>query len=98
MAICSNCYSGCAEITSDKCVKYTGLDIQVLGIKNGDSINYVAYALATWLASTLDGSGIKYELPAEDMCAIITDELIDCTDITVVEITRALSVAICTIY
>lgn len=95
MSTCSNCYSGCAEITSDKCVKYTGLDIEVLGIQNGDSVNYVTSAIAGFLTSVLDGSGIKYELDPGDMCTLVTDQLIDCTDITVVEITAALSNAIC---
>lgn len=97
MAICSNCYSGCTEIHSDKCIRYTGVDIEVLGIKNGDSVNYVQSAIIGFLVSTLDGSGIKYELDAENLCTIVSDELTDCTDITVVEITNALSKAICSI-
>lgn len=92
---CSNCYSGCVEIQSDKCVKYTGVDIDVLGVKNGDSMNYVTAAIAGFLTSTLDGSGIKYELDPSDMCTLVSDELADCTDITVVDITAALSNAIC---
>ena len=95
MSTCSNCYSGCVEIQSDKCIKYTGVDIGVLGIQNGDSINYVTAAIAGFLTSTLDGSGIKYELDPGDMCTLVSDQLTDCTDITVVEITSALSNAIC---
>ncbi|BCU97892.1 MAG: hypothetical protein CM15mV19_1420 [uncultured marine virus] len=45
---CSNCYNGCTEITSDKCVKYTGVDVPILGIKNGDSLSYVEQALITF--------------------------------------------------
>ena len=55
---CSNCYNGCTEITSDKCVKYTGVDVPVLGIQKGDSLSYVEQALITFLSSTLDGTGI----------------------------------------
>ena len=95
MSTCSNCYSGCVEIQSDKCVKYTGLDIELLGIKNGDSLNYVASCIAGFLVTVLDGSGIKYELDAENLCTLVSDELTDCTDITVVEITNALSKVIC---
>lgn len=93
--ICSNCYNNCTEITSDKCVKYTGLDIEILGIRNGDSINYVTSAIAGWLVSTLDASGIKYELNPENVCDIISNELDDCGDITQQDISNALAAAIC---
>jgi hypothetical protein len=42
---CSNCYNGCTEIVSDKCVKYTGLDVPALGIQNGDSLNFIEASL-----------------------------------------------------
>lgn len=35
---CPNCSNGCVETTSDKCVKYTGLDVPELGIYKGDSL------------------------------------------------------------
>lgn len=92
---CSNCYSGCVETQSDKCVKYTGLDIEVLGIKNGDSLSYITQAITGFLVSTLDGSGIKYELDPANVCARVSDELADCTDVTVVAITNALSKVVC---
>ena len=95
MSICSNCYNNCAEITSDKCVKYTGVDIEVLGIKNGDSINYVTAAIAGFLTSTLDASGIKYELDPGNICAIISDNLVDCADITQKDISNAIAAAVC---
>lgn len=94
---CSNCYSNCAEIQSDKCVKYTGIDNTVLGINNGDSLNYVTSALMGFLVSTLDASGIKYELEPENVCAIISAELVDCTDITQKDISNALAAVICAI-
>jgi microcystin-dependent protein len=97
MSICSNCYSNCAEIQSDKCVKYTGIDNTVLGINNGDSLNYVTSALMGFLVSTLDASGIKYELEPENVCALISAELVDCTDITQKDISNALSAVICAI-
>ena len=97
MSICSNCYSNCAEIQSDKCVKYTGIDITTLGINNGDSINYVVSAIMGFLITTLDASGIKYELEPGNVCTIISDRLIDCTDITQKDISNALAAAICAI-
>lgn len=95
MAICSNCYSNCAEIQSDKCIKYTGADITVLGIKNGDSMNYVTAAIAGFLTSTLDATGIKYEIDDENICTIVSDHLVGCTDISQKDISNALSAAIC---
>lgn len=94
---CSNCYTGCTQITSDKCVKYTGLANETLGIQNGDSLSFTQASIMGFLTTTLNGSGIKYELAAEDMCTISSQYLTDCTDITVVEITRALSKAICSL-
>lgn len=41
MSNCSNCYNGCTEIVSDKCVKYTGVDIPELGIVKGDPLSAV---------------------------------------------------------
>ena len=38
---CSNCFNGCAETTSDQCVKYTGVDIPELGITKGDPLSLV---------------------------------------------------------
>lgn len=92
---CSNCYSGCTQIHSDKCIKYTGIDIPVLGIQEGDSINYVQAAIMGFLVTVLDGSGIKYDLDSANLCDIVSNELQDCADITVVDITNALSAAIC---
>ena len=72
---CSNCYNGCSEITSDKCVRYTGIDVPVLGIKNGDSLSYVEQALIEFLVSTLDGSGIKVDIPQDIICDIVSSNL-----------------------
>lgn len=94
-APCSNCYSGCSEIVPDKCVKYTGIGMPVLGIQNGDSINYVTSALIGFVKTLIDGSGIKYTLDEDSLCTIVSTHLSDCTDITVVDITNALSAAIC---
>lgn len=35
---CKNCFNGCVTTMSDKCVKYTGDDVELLGIENGDSL------------------------------------------------------------
>ena len=79
---CSNCYNGCTEITSDKCVKYTGVDVPILGIKNGDSLSFVEQALITFLGSTLDGTGITPVIPPSDICPAVQANLDDCNPLT----------------
>jgi microcystin-dependent protein len=92
---CSNCYNGCTEIVSDKCVRYTGVDVPVLGIQTGDSLSYVEQALITFLTSTLDGTGIKIDLNQETLCAFVEDYLPTCGDITLVDVLNALTEAVC---
>jgi len=79
---CSNCYNGCTEITSDKCVKYTGVDVPVLGIQNGDSLSYVEQSLIGFLTSSLDGTGIFPVIPQTDICPSLQAELDDCNPLS----------------
>lgn len=95
MSNCSNCYNGCAEIVSDQCVKYTGIDIPVLGIQNGDSLSFVEQALITFLTSTLDGTGIKPNIDPAIICNLVQGYLPDCGDITAVDLFTALIKAAC---
>jgi len=92
---CSNCYNGCTEIVSDKCVRYTGIDVPVLGIQTGDSLSFVEQALITFLTSTLDGTGIKIDLNPDTLCAFVEDYLPTCGDITLVDVLNALTEAVC---
>lgn len=95
MSNCSNCYNGCTEIVSDQCVRYTGLDVPVLGIQNGDSLSYVEQALITFLTSTLDGTGIVITLPEGTYCELVTSYLPTCGDITAVNLFEALVKSAC---
>ena len=81
MSICSNCYNGCTEIVSDKCVRYTGIDVPVLGIQTGDSLSYVEQALIEFLTSTLDGTGIKLTIDPAIICNLVNQYLPDCEDL-----------------
>lgn len=93
---CSNCFNGCAEIVSDQCVKYTGIDVPVLGIKKGDSLSYVEQALITFLTSTLDGTGIKINIPeTTTICTLVQQYLPTCGDLTAVDLFNALIQAAC---
>lgn len=92
---CSNCFNGCAEIVSDQCVRYTGIDVPVLGIKNGDSLSFVEQALITFLTSTLDGTGIKIDINPAIICNLVKQHLPTCGDLTVVDFITALIKAAC---
>lgn len=92
---CSNCYNGCTEIVSDRCVKYTGIDIPILEIKTGDSLSYVEQALIQFLVSTLDGSGIKITLPQTVYCDVVKKYLPTCGDVTALNLFETLVKATC---
>ena len=92
---CTNCYNGCVEITSDKCVKYTGLDSIPLGITTGDSLLLVEEALISNVVSFLDGTGINITISPEDYCALVTSYLPEGSVFTAVELFRALVKAAC---
>jgi len=79
---CSNCYNGCTEVCSDKCVKYTGVDVPVLGIKHGDSLSFVEQSLITYLSSTLDGTGIFPIVPPATICPTVQGNLDDCNPLS----------------
>lgn len=95
MSNCSNCYNGCTEIVSDRCVRYTGIDVPVLGIQTGDSLSFVEQALITFLTSTLDGEGIKIDLAGINVCDLVNKYLPTCKDLTIVDISKALIQAAC---
>jgi microcystin-dependent protein len=92
---CSNCYNGCTEIVSDRCIKYTGIDVPVLGIQTGDSLSFVEQALITFLVSTLDGTGVKIDLAPTVVCTLVQKYLPTCKDLSIVDISKALIEAAC---
>ena len=92
---CSNCYNGCTEITSDKCVKYTGVDVPVLGIKNGDSLSYVEQSLIGFITSMLDGEGIVLNISPNVICEIVDKYLVDCETLNLPNVINALLRSVC---
>ncbi len=72
---CKDCYNGCAETTSDKCVKYTGPNIPELGIETGDNLASVEADIIAALISALNGSGIVLSIPARALCSLVAAEL-----------------------
>ena len=95
MSNCSNCYNGCTEIVSDRCVKYTGINVPVLGIQTGDSLSFVEQALITFLTSTLDGTGVKIDLGTTVVCELVNQYLPTCGDLSILDISKALIEAAC---
>lgn len=93
--ICSNCYNGCVETTSDQCVRYTGVDVPILGIKTGDSLSYVEQALITFLTSTLDGTGIVLPINPQIICEIVSKNLVSCEDLSLPNVITAIIKAVC---
>ena len=93
--ICSNCYNGCVETTSDQCVRYTGVDVPVLGIQTGDSLSYVEQALITFLTSTLDGTGIILPINPQIICEIVSKNLVSCEDLSLPNVISAIIQAVC---
>lgn len=95
MANCSNCYGGCTQIVSDKCVQYTGVNVPALDIKKGDSLSWVEQALITFLTATLDGSGITISLTTSDYCELVSQYLQECETVTALDLFKALVKAAC---
>lgn len=98
MSNCNNCYNGCAEIVSDQCVKYTGVNVPELNIETGDTLAYVEQQLTTFLVGTLDGTGINLAIDENIICDLVKQYLppcVSCTSITLLDIATALVKAAC---
>jgi len=94
MSDCNNCYNGCPDIKSDQCIRYTGIDIPILGIESGDSLSYVEQTLIQYLLSTLDGTGIKPDIDPAQLGTLVTSFLLECKDVSIVDLSIALAKAI----
>jgi hypothetical protein len=94
---CTNCYNGCVEIISDRCVRYTGLDNVPLGIVSGDSLLVIEEILIDNIVSFLDGTGIDITIASEDYCALVTNFLPEGSVFTAVELFTALVKAACSL-
>lgn len=95
---CNNCFNGCTEPISDQCVRYTGLDVPLLGINNGDTLVSVELALTTYLLNALNGSGITPLVDPEIICNTISKyftECIGCDGLSLNELLTAMIKAVC---
>jgi len=82
MSNCSNCFNGCTEIVSDRCVRYTGINVPALGIQTGDTLSHVEESIVNFLVPVLNGVGIKPEIPIENFCTLVSQYLPTCTTCT----------------
>jgi hypothetical protein len=55
---CKDCFDNCGDPTPDVCVKYTGADIPLFDICQGDPLSKLDVVLVEKLLSALDGTGI----------------------------------------
>lgn len=94
---CNNCFNGCAETTSDKCVMYTGLSYPELGIETGDSLLSVETSIITFLQTALDGTGIIMTINPLDLCPIVISFLPVAGPITLVDYVTALIQTACSL-
>jgi microcystin-dependent protein len=92
---CSNCFNGCTDITSDQCVRYTGIDIPGLGIVTGDSLASVELQISTYILSIISGVGILPTIDPDDLCALVSLFLPESGDITLNDVISALIQSIC---
>ena len=98
MSNCNNCFNGCTEIVSDKCVRYTGINIPTLGIETGDTLFSVEQSITTYLVSVLNGSGVKIDISTIDVCTVVQKYLpvcSGCVDVSIADISKALIQAAC---
>ena len=75
---CQDCFNGCGEIISDNCVKYTGIDVPLLGLKSGDSLGKFEAAVVEKLQEFATGQGI--DLSTLDLTCPYMQELFNCCE------------------
>jgi len=94
---CTNCFNGCPETGSDKCIQYTGLTVPLLGISTGDTLLSVENVLISRITSFLNGSGIRITALQDDLCTLITTYLGNTEDPTLTEVLVAFEQALCSL-
>lgn len=72
---CANCFSGCVQTTSDRCVKYTGIDISSFGIESGHPLSSILSHIIEKILAVMDGTAITPIIDSSQVCELITDEI-----------------------
>ena len=71
---CKNCFNNCDQITSDKCIQYTGPDIPAFGICQGDQLSSIEAVLLEELQGALEGTGILPEMVTLENCPFLLEQ------------------------
>jgi microcystin-dependent protein len=98
MSNCTNCFNGCTEIISDRCVRYTGIDVPALGITTGDTLSHVESSIVNFLVPVLTGVGVKPIIDNAIICNVVKQYLpacTTCTGFTLNEVLTAIIKAAC---
>lgn len=74
----TNCYNGCAQIVSDKCVEYTGENIPELGIETGDTLARIEEVIFNLLSDIITGTGVNVTIAPSVLCPIVEQYLPPC--------------------
>lgn len=91
---CQDCLKNCGDtLTTDKCVRYTGPDVPLLGICTNDSLYEIEQIVLDQLVAVLDGSGITLSEVTLD-CTFLTT-LLDGQDKTLENLVQVLLTAAC---
>lgn len=67
---------GCVSLTSDRCVVYTGPDIPILGICNGDRLSEIEDVILSKLQSYANGEGVILSNVTAN-CDFVKNSLVD---------------------
>jgi len=78
--VCKNCFNGCTETISDKCVKYTGVDIPLLGIETDDTLFHVEEQIFLYISNVINGSGVKPTIEPTIICNTVSNNLPVCSN------------------
>lgn len=94
---CIDCFDNCPEgkAISDRCIRYTGPDIECIGVCTNDTLYDVEAAIIEKLCAVLDGSSIDLSALSYD-CDFIND-ILDGDDKTLANVIQALLTASCTL-
>jgi microcystin-dependent protein len=65
---CIDCFNGCVDITTDKCVKFTGTNVPFLNIKKGDTLLMIELSIIDKLLSLSTGIGVIPNIDFEFFC------------------------------
>lgn len=97
MSNCVDCFSGCLENISDKCIKYSGLDIIELGITTNMQLSEIENKLFIAIKTLLTGEGIILNLSDITLCDLIVSYLPITGTINLQDIINALILSLCSL-